>query len=73
MQKDPSIFKRFFLRFREKDAGEDIRKLGINLMTAAFIGLFIKDSPDLGYGLPITILIGLIIWFTGLFIEQRGD
>jgi len=71
MQKDPSIFKRFFLRFREKDAGEDIRKLGINLMTAAFIGLFIKDSPD--YGLSITILIGLIIWFTGLFIEKRGD
>jgi hypothetical protein len=73
MHRDPSKFVRFFLRFREKDAGEDLRKLGINLMTAAFIGMFISTSPSLGYGLPTTILLGLIIWLIGLFIEKRSD
>lgn len=71
MHKDPSKFTTFLLRLRNKDAGEDLRKLGINLITASFIGLFLADKPY-SYGLLAAICFGLIIWITGLFIGPRS-
>ena len=71
MQIDLSIITRFLLRFKTADASEDIRKLGINIITASIIGMFLADKT-FGYGLIASTLVGFIVWITGLFIEPRS-
>jgi len=73
MAQPPSKFTKFMLQFRSKDIAEDLRKLGINLITAAFIGIFIAKDSKLSLGLLVAIVIGFLVWLGGLYLEPQAE
>lgn len=54
---------------------DECRKIGVNIITAGFVGLFFSNTANLRFSLHFSVLVviatGMLMLFSGIFRRKR--